>query len=297
MSQNAPPPKLPLFATVLAAYAGVFRNSLVFLQLAWLPSAVIILLAVAANAFSAHIPLDCVPGQPIDPGKQWQHDLTTLAVSLSEELLSLPFFAWIAVAWHRFILLGDRPATPYQTAVGSRIWLYALWAFFLAVRGSLLSFLPALAAGMAALLIVSLGTGLFNVPTNLTGELDNFTLIYLAPAITAIPVLILGPFLLARQMLALPAMAIGESNVNRTTVLTATQGNYWRLLAGLIMSALPLGILNALWQWYAAAPSLGQAAYPWLNLNSMVEILSTAVAAGFLSLAYRHFFPSRLVGK
>ena len=48
-------------------------------------------------------------------------------------LLSLVFGAWMAVAWHRFILLNERPASWMPAFHGNNILMYVLWIIVLMV--------------------------------------------------------------------------------------------------------------------------------------------------------------------
>ncbi|WP_424943575.1 hypothetical protein [Aliiroseovarius crassostreae] len=60
-------------------------------------------------------------------------------------IISLIIGAWIAVAWHRFVLLNETPTGWVPSWHGSEVMLYTLWIFLMAI-GMLVALIPVFAA-------------------------------------------------------------------------------------------------------------------------------------------------------
>jgi hypothetical protein len=193
-------------------------------------------------------------------------------------LLIFPFFASIAIAWHRFLLNGELPARPYLR-LDSRVWIYALISLMILL-------MPILLVAIAETLLEVAGV-----------SVSQRELLILIP-------LLAGLLLSSRLSLILPAKAM-DTKISMGAVWRATRGNTGRLLLGSFLTFLPillmpmlvsiagLGLLqgldlpgraargqNFLIEWMAAMFAAG------FLLSAVIAI----VFVGFLSFAYRHFF-------
>ena len=282
--------KLPLLATVDAAYAAVLRNVSQALRISWVAGLVI---SGIAALWETLVKLWAPSWLPSDTGDFWP-DLQSLPIyallMVALTFLPLPFIAAIAVGWHRFILRGEMPGSLCGLAIDRRIWRYTGLGVLLAVRGVLVAVVPGMTVGLAGIGLIVLANVILPMRTALVSTNTLWIPAVAAPILSAGLILVLGPYALARQMLLLPAMAIGNDAVNRRAALSATQGNYWRLLAGLLMSTLPLFLATTLIGFALALPATGPAANAIWLFDLIVPVLATLTGAGFLSLAYRHFF-------
>src|SRR5690349_18974958 len=91
------PRKLDVFAALSEAYRGVWRNFGEMLQLIWLPGLLYLALSIAPAIF------DLSP-----------HPFLMTIILLAGNLL----WPIIAVAWHRFILVGDTAERSFQIRYG-----------------------------------------------------------------------------------------------------------------------------------------------------------------------------------
>ncbi len=163
-------------------------------------------------------------------------------------------FAWIAVSWHRFVLLEEYPGL--LPAIGDRpIWPYA-------GRSALLGLLLLLAM-LPALVIAGLVTGLFG----------NARIIQ---SIVGLAVGVLFSYLWLRLALILPAVAVG----NRMRIAEA-----WAVTAPvsstILQTAAVLVALNVLASLFAELFGIGliglivQVMISWITLMAGTSILTT----------------------
>lgn len=110
-------PKLDILATVREAYSGAWTNLGEMLRLIWVPGVLYLTISVV-SAF-------------IDAERQ-------LLLALALELAGLFLWPVIAVAWHRFILIGDAPAGNFHISFGrreARFLVISVFLFLLFVPG------------------------------------------------------------------------------------------------------------------------------------------------------------------
>jgi hypothetical protein len=260
--------RVPVFNTVAQTYVITFRNLGLILRLSWFW-----LLALTA-ALTALAWL-------LWPGHQAATKSGILAFPLLEVFgpptLSLIAGSSIAVAWHRFVLLGEAPADRVYARVDKRILRYL---------------------GLAALSSLSIVAVM--LPPFYGWEADaardgigSFLWRLLIAAFGAVVMFVAS----VRISPLLPALAIGRSDIGLRTVWRATSGNFWRLCCGGLLVGLPW--IAGLIAMFAFSPdTTGQ------HTESFGEYLSTTIATEvlgvsfgmlavtFLSLTFQHFFPS-----
>ena len=260
---DARPPKLPFWRTVGQAYAAPLLSfdSLVRAASLWLLLLTPLLLVM--SWLQAPMEADLLARMRVDPTAAFETIWQLQLVSFLHSLVILPAAASIAVAWHRLILTGERPAGGYLRLDRS-VWLYVAFP-------------------LATILYFSV---LFDLPRVLVSDLNG----RVAIGVIAVPLGILAGLVIGRLSLVLPAIALGRTDIGLADAWRATRGNTWRLFWGpflcLLLLILPGLLLSAL---SGAGPVTATHA---ATAADLVSILGGVIGVGFLSFAYRHFFPA-----
>ncbi|HEX7776362.1 MAG TPA: hypothetical protein VF449_07520 [Parvibaculum sp.] len=238
------PKRLNVLAALREAYSGAWNNLGEMLRLIWLPCALWVALSIVAALIDAR-------------------DLPVLQFLVETATL----FLWpiIAVAWHRFILVGDAAPGKVHLRFGRREGRFLLVSFFL-----LLLFMPGF--------IITMGTTEFSDPAaGPTGSLIGFVGLLL---------LMVGIYYFVRLSLLLPAVAVAvDEPMNARLILERTRNNFWRLVALILLTGLPIAIFFWLVAWVAAA--LGLPAIVPLIVYAVVYVFFAIVNVAILSVAYR----------
>jgi hypothetical protein len=198
----------------------------------------------------------------------WLGRQTSLLADVLSTLLFLPFLASIAVAWHRRLLLNevwsgrvylrlDRPVAGY---FGLSVLISLLFP------GLMIAVVPGAEAEWQDLLAAALAAGA-------------------------------GLFLSTKIWLALPAQALGDSEITVRQAWRGSRGNVWRMIAGSALCSLPMLVLVVLTA--TLVPDADKATRPlayaaWQTLTEIViTFLAGMPVVSFLSLAYRHLIQDR----
>jgi len=203
----------------------------------------------------------------------WDERAVGLLMMLPLALVSIPGTISMVVGWHRRIILGDVPASPFPIGVGA-IFSY-LGRLFLAFA---IPFIPFFA-------IIALG-GLF--PRDAWGPDGARTLLVgavLAIGITAATAIAL------RFSIVLPAIAVGDRTMTLARAWMITRSNTVKLLIGSFLAALPFSITGNILEKLLEVPKIAAAdwAIGLILAGVVVEMMSYAAVAGFFSLAYVQF--------
>jgi hypothetical protein len=263
-------PRLQVWRTVVQAYALTFSSLGYLLRISW---AWVLLMTPLSLAFYA-----CTLWLG------WHNSASYFAPleDIISTLLFQPFLASIAVAWHRRLLANEIWPKPVYLRLDGVVGRY----FGLSLVISVLSQGPIILLGIAASSGVESG---WNV------------LLVLAVVLTTGAGLFLG----TRIWLALPAQALGNSEITVRQAWRGSRRNFWRLIAGFVLSGLPTAVLLVL----AAAfgPDLDQVGQPliyaaWQTLFEIgITFLAGMLIVSFLSLAYRRLIrdrdPADLLGR
>ena len=229
--------KLDVLGTVSEAYRGAWTHFSDMFRLIWLPGAIYVALAIVTTFLNPK---------------------TDTFFILLLELGSLFLWPIIAVAWHRFILLGDEPAGRIHFSFGQREARFLLVTIMLS-----LFMLPGFLCFILVGAMAQDGQG-----STLPGLI----------AVLGLALELAGIFFAVRLSLLLPAVAVDEA-VNAGRMLERTKGNFWRLLGVAILSALPffatLVLFDAL---PLALKAIGSA---------IVMLFYAIVSVAVLSIAYR----------
>jgi hypothetical protein len=233
-------PPLPILTTVAAAYRSLFENFLAFLHIVagWF------VLSAAANI-----------GLGLLARTEPQHQVATaasLVVGVAGSIAT-------AVAWHRFILLGEQPVG--RMAFRPEPW----WSYFKRTW---------IIVGVLLPLMITISAAFWLLPT--------IALIWLfvAAAGYVTTVLIIG-----RLLLIFPAAAVGEARMTASASWAFTAHNSWRMFAGLALSVTPIIFLSVLLTASLADRNRELAVVIALALS----YTNVTIGSAFASHAYRHF--------
>jgi hypothetical protein len=184
-------------------------------------------------------------------------------------LLFQPFLASIAVAWHRRLLAND-------------VWPPRV---YLRLDGLVASYL-----GLSVVILILFPGPMLVVSPDFEGfEWYGVLAVALATG--------LGLFVSTKIWLALPARALGNSEITVRKAWKRSRWNVWRLIAGSILCGLPMLVLLMLTAMFA--PDFTEASQPLIYAawQTLLEIGITFLAGmpilSFLSLAYRRLIRDR----
>lgn len=254
--------KLDVVATVLEAYRGAYAHFFDLVRLVWLPVLVYIVANIAQQEFMQ------AQMEGLDPNADPMMAMAQTFTWPVVLLMLVALFTWpmIAVAWHRFVLLGDRGQGPVNFHFGRREAIFLLTSIFVA-----LFTLP-------SLILIFTAAGI--------GEAGGAG-VMLVLSVLAIVLLIAAVYYSIRLLLLLPAVAIGEP-LNARYILDITRGNFWRLFGIHLLNALILVGISILVSLVAlifiSIPGLAFVNYA---LQALVIIVYQITSVAILSIAYR----------
>ncbi|MEL6587263.1 MAG: hypothetical protein AAFQ50_11480, partial [Pseudomonadota bacterium] len=127
---------------------------------------------------------------------------------------------WVAVAWHRYVLLDERPTGVIPTFRGSEMGAYFLWSLLIGLMIVIAIFAASIPLGLV-LLIVPAGVGALVVTSG---------------------ALFLGMILFYRLGILLPSIAIGKQ-MTVSDAWDATRGHSGTVM---VLALLTVGISQAL---------------------------------------------------
>lgn len=273
--------KLPLVATVKAAYALTWANLRSFgtVAMVWGPVVFVVMFAIHWLLW---------PYGQGDPSLSAMIG-STMPVMLVSALVG----ATAAVAWHRLVL-ADNAIRPDQVLRYDRtVIYYAGWVLGLVVIGFLIFLaVPLIAVGLAEFLPSNSPES--PAVADSTDQTSGQTLPdWAASLIIIVGAILFGPFAYPaiRLMPILPAIAIGAPH-GAGAVWRATRGQFWRLYLGTLLAALP-----ALVPYFFIFDFKDRTANSlWAAALEVSWLVCGLVFVTFLSLAYRHFFPAGAAG-
>jgi hypothetical protein len=184
----------------------------------------------------------------------------------------------IAVAWHRLLLLDERPGRSGGN-IGTRyFWLYVAAAVIIC----LIAILPCVAVLLPAWLLGWLAAS--------SDEIEPQTPYLVAAGLIAYA---LGIALLLRLSLLLPACAIGDLTLTMKDAWRSSRRNVWRLFWGIVACTVPPTILVGLIFVGAIMIPLGDNLYraQWAAAGAVGAcgwLITWPLWIGFLSYAFRY---------
>jgi hypothetical protein len=194
--------------------------------------------------------------------------LATAPVGLLIAIFALVAFVWIAVAWHRYVLLDEMPAGQFPEFNGSRLVSYAVYSLGI----GLLAVIAAILVGIVAGLVVAI------VPP----------LAFLAALVALAAALIVG----YRFAALLPASAVGKP-LTFGAAWEATKGANRDIIVLAMVSVIAAFIIDLPALIFAfAGPVGGFLALIWTLGTGWVKML---VGVSILTTLYGHFVEGRAI--
>jgi hypothetical protein len=254
------PPKLPFWRTVGRAYAVPFVSFGSLVRCAWLWLLVLAPVVLVLSWFQMPLRAESLAELRAHPGvvhERWQLWLLTTV----QEVLTTPAMASIAVAWHRLVIAGERPAGLYLRLDRS-VWLYAGFLLAWMLAATALSALPELLA------------------TEPASQIWAGVLLMVS--------LFAGGLVMGRLSLVLPPIALGRTDIGLGDAWHATRGNSWRLFWGplvcVLLMVIPGFMVSRVVEEDRALATVVMSAF------SLFALVAGVIAVGYLSFAYQHFF-------
>lgn len=179
----------------------------------------------------------------------------------------------MVVGWHRRIIRGEVPTSPFPTGIGAII--NYLGRLILAFGIPFIPFFSIAAIG-----------GI--VARDLWGpDGANSWPIALCLVVGAIAAMVVA----TRFSIVLPAIAVGDRTMTLARAWQITRGNTVKLLIGTFLAALPFSIVGNILEKLLEVPKIAAAewAVGLIVAGIAVEMMSYATVAGFFSLAYVQF--------
>jgi len=280
---DLPYPKLPFWDTVSLSYSTYFQHFIDALRASWLWLVMVAAFTAVASwqqwSWMATVLANTKPGLP----PQMPTEMAVL-LNLGNIVLLLAGIS-IAVAWHRLMILHERPGFSGSNVATKNLWRYILVGLALL----LVMFLPVAA--------VMLPTFYFLLPTT-AGRAPPppgmFPLILLLFVVYAVAIAVA-----LRLTLLLPAQAIGDTSLTFRQTWNRTRGNTWRLFWGIVVTTMPPLLLAQITFLVAIGPpnpaNFANDEFVTRMIAASVVIivyylLILPIGIGFLSHAYRHFF-------
>jgi len=190
------------------------------------------------------------------------------AVELASLVAGLFAFASIAVSWHCFVLRDHMPPGVFSLRLDEAVWRY--------IGNSLL----VLAAAAAPLLVLA-------------------ALVSLLPPVAALvaaaAAVVAGAFAM-RLSVKLPAVALGRRDFTFADALSATEGNFWPIVAVFLINGVIVMVTVLVLVFIVsaiAAKSLTLAALVGLALSLPVNLFYTLFSVSILTSLYGFFVEGR----
>ena len=275
MNQSAAPPpqpvrELPIAETISAAYKSVFENFGVWLRIMLGPAILSVPIAVLGQMLMAE-----EIAKLADMGLEGP-EATTAFMSAAwpqlilANLVSFVPYVLFAVAWHRFLLLGEKPRSPLSVLWPAprhlRFYLYILLlVLVIGVAAALVGIVGAL---IAALLSGAAGANALQAPL--------FLLLFMVTL-----------YVMARLQFTFPALAVDE-HYGFGDSWRNTRGQGWRFLLVLSCCFLPPLFFN-LFVALIFGGATGFSILFFVNsfIIAAVGLLTTAIVISAISAAFR----------
>jgi hypothetical protein len=279
---DLPYPKLPFWDTVSLSYSTYFSHFIDALRASWLWLIAVAALTAVASwqqwSWMATAMTNLKPG--VAPQMPKPTEMAVL-LNLANIFLLLAGVS-IAVAWHRLMILDERPGFSGSNVATKNVWRY----IGIGILICLIVLLPA----VATILPLAASTGLLPLGS-------------LVPVAVLILILCLVGITALRLSLLLPARAVGDLSLTLKQTWVRTRGNAWRLFWGMVATTVPPSLVVQIAFLLGVGPpdpatfASGDFAARMTALSTIFNIyylLMLPIGIGFLSHAYRHFFQAPL---
>ncbi len=284
--------KLPVWQTVGRAYKAFFENFGSVIRLSWIW--LLVFAAFTAYAFDQQWALmSSLSNKGAPPTDITLHHIPWRfqTVWILQYVLGIVGGASMAVAWHRFLILGERPAASGMNATTPPVRHYIVTGILI-VLTSALPILP-----VVLTLFATMNPFVSPAPTAINDH---------GPMVAVIVVLFLIGWTLwllglTRLALLLPARAVGNDRLTFSQCWKLTRGNAWRIGFGCFLTVIPPLLLaqmvfaRIMFAGVLQGPTAFATPTSPLFLSTMAALtaysmLVAIIMIGFLSYAYLHFF-------
>ena len=274
MIQSAPPPQpvreLPIADTINEAYRSVLTNFGVWFRIMLGPAVLAVPMAVISQILIQDEQVELAESGLTGPEAATAFLQAAWQGLLIGNLLSLIPYVFFAVAWHRFLLLGEQPASlVFAVLPAARHFRFYIFTLLLLVVVSIAgAFVGLFGALIAAFLSGAAGHGALQFPL--------FLLVFMMTLYVA-----------ARLQFAFPAMAVDE-HYGFLDSWRNTQGQGWRFLFVLTCCFLP-PLFFSLFMALILGGATGISALFLINsfILAAIGLLATAVVISAISIAFR----------
>lgn len=269
-------PKLPLRDTIRAAYSSYARNFGDVLQICWVWLAITVPLRWLEAFWTAERTTGLKPAAQAESGP-----FAMIAFSWVTTFFFVIANVSVAVAWHRRLILDERPKLSGSNIISNSLWRYL--KTFLMI--SLIAILPALVVAVPALLLIfpDVDDGDTGLPSMIA---------MLLPAMIYLVMWIVG----LRLSLLLPARAVTDLELRLRQAWARTRGNTWRMLWGTMACALLPIVASVVLVSLLGFHGADRASAAYAEQSAIVSALYTfcgflvfPIWIGFLSYTYLHF--------
>lgn len=265
-------PTLPVWRTVRQAFATVPAHWQAVVRIFWAWAAV---MGILVAAWFLTFPVRAYPpfGTPPLPESFTPPSAWFILTAILVPVVSLLALSSTAVAWHRLILLGERPPAIYL-GLGRPVMRY-LGRFLL---------IGLIALPILLLCMLVLSPLLFQLPSPgpfAPPSLGQLLFLSIVNLVLPLPVLLV----VSRLFISLPGIAIGRP-MTLSEAWESTAGNTGRLVGGTLLVYVPsyaIGLAIQLATWPPRWPPI----ISLLVANFLVGFLVAVAAISFLSLSYR----------
>jgi len=251
--------RLPIWRTVAEAFAVTARNSDYLFRISWMWVLVMLPIAFVYHLTAFRHGWVCT-SHPCPSGSD--------AYPIGSTLLFMPMLSSIAVAWHRRLLANEVWQGRYYLRLDSSVAGY----FGLALLVLVLAVGPAYVFMLRAEQAMS---------EDWLGRL----------VLVSLLAFIVGLFVSTRIWLALPAWALGRSELDLRQAWNASNRYFWRLLMGCLLCTMPVMIIAGAFAILAVDWTTAREPAVFAAWETMFDLLAAFLASmpivSFLSLAYR----------
>ncbi|PCJ71067.1 MAG: hypothetical protein COA62_00075 [Rhodobiaceae bacterium] len=246
--------ELDVVGTVKEAYKGAWSHFADMMKLVWAPVA---LYATANVLYAGYI-------QGKLGGVEAEDMISTMTKVWGWQVVAmflLGLFLWpiIAVAWHRFVLLGETTSSAIYFKFGQREARFLLTTIFL-------SLLP-----MPGVLIVIVGAG---------------TALSLVALPIGLVLIVAGAVYALRLSLLLPAIAT-DAIVDARSILEATEGNVLRIISTHMLNLLCLVFLALAISLVGTVVAAFVGGVGTAIINTLLNVFGQIISVAILSIMYR----------
>lgn len=207
---------------------------------------------------------------PTQPEQATAAVLSAAPAGLLTLILAIVAFVWIAVAWHRYILLDEMPAGQFPAFDGQRMLNYGLYSIGIGLLGAIVSF------------VLATIIGIITIP--LLGVVGGFVTGAIALAAALIIFYRLAPLL--------PAVAIGKP-LTLSQAWGATNGANVPIIILAVLSAIAAIVIDIpAFILMMAGPIGGFLGLLWTLVTGWVKML---VGVSILTTLYGHYVERRSI--